>query len=70
MREGIKENEGGDKEKWRIKDKGKGRIQVFYIWYIVKTFVNATKYPKHSNNKRKRIFVALLRMILLCIIYW
>jgi hypothetical protein len=29
-------------------DKGewwRGQIQVWYIWYIVRTFVNATMYP-------------------------
>jgi hypothetical protein len=33
---------------WGGKDKGewwRGWIQVWYIWYIVRTFVNATMYP-------------------------
>jgi hypothetical protein len=36
----IMENGGGE---W---------IQVWYIWYIVRTFVNATMYPQHRNFKK------------------
>jgi hypothetical protein len=36
--EGIKENGGGE---W---------IQVWYIWYIVGTFVNATMYPHPAQQ--------------------
>jgi hypothetical protein len=51
-------------EKWYLlklfqewgKDKGewwRGWIQMWYIWYIVRTFVNATMYPQHNNKKGK-----------------
>jgi hypothetical protein len=35
----------------------RGWIQLWYIWYIVRTFVNATIYPQHNNlkmGKKKR----------------
>jgi hypothetical protein len=38
--------EGEKGEWWR------GWIQVWYIWYIVRTFVNATMYPQHRNFKK------------------
>jgi hypothetical protein len=31
--------EGGEREQWRV------WIQVWYIWYIVRTCVNAAMYP-------------------------
>jgi hypothetical protein len=38
--------EGGNKrEWWRV------LIQVWYIWYIIRHFVNATMYPQHNNKK-------------------
>jgi hypothetical protein len=36
---------GGDKGEW-----WKGWIQVWYIWYIVRTFVNATMYPHPAQQ--------------------
>jgi hypothetical protein len=38
----------GDKEEW-----WKGWIQPWYIWYIARTFANATMYP-HTRQKEKR----------------
>jgi hypothetical protein len=40
---------GAEKEKgewWR------GKIQVLYIWYTVRTFVNATMYPQDNNKQQ------------------
>jgi hypothetical protein len=39
-----------------VADKGEWMrrwIQVWHIWYIVRTFVNSTMYPKHNNTKGK-----------------
>jgi hypothetical protein len=33
---------------------GRGWIQVWYIWYIVRTFINATKYPHQAQHKKKK----------------
>jgi hypothetical protein len=30
-----------------------GKIQVSYIWYIVRTFVNTTMYPTQHSNINK-----------------
>jgi hypothetical protein len=30
-------------------------IQALYIWYIERTFVNATMYPEHNNLKKKKV---------------
>jgi hypothetical protein len=35
----------GDKGEWWL-----GWIQVWYIWYILRTFVNATMCPLHSKK--------------------
>jgi hypothetical protein len=38
------------------RDKGewwRGWIQIWYIWYILRAFVNATMYPQHSNKRKK-----------------
>jgi hypothetical protein len=35
----IKENDGS---MW---------IQLCYIWYIIRTFINATMYPQYNNKK-------------------
>jgi hypothetical protein len=40
---------GRDKGKW-----WRRWIQVWYIWYIVRTFVNATVYPYPAQNNLKR----------------
>jgi hypothetical protein len=32
----------------------RGWMQVWYIWYIVRIFVNATNVPIHHNNKGKK----------------
>jgi hypothetical protein len=37
----------GDKE-W-----SRGWIQLQYIWYIVRTFINATVYPHSAQEKKK-----------------
>jgi hypothetical protein len=37
-----------DREEW-----WRGWIQVWYIWHIVRTFVNATMYPYLAHNKIK-----------------
>jgi hypothetical protein len=42
---------GGGKNKgewWR------GWIQLEYIWYILRTFVNGTMYPQHNNFKKRK----------------
>jgi hypothetical protein len=37
--------------RWEIKENdGGGWIQVCYIWYILRTFVNATMHPQHNNK--------------------
>jgi hypothetical protein len=41
--------EGGDKGEWWWG----GDIQVWYTWYIVRTFVNATMYPYPAQHKKK-----------------
>jgi hypothetical protein len=41
---------GGDKGKW-----WKGWIHVWYIWYIIRTFVSATMYPSTAINFLKKI---------------
>jgi hypothetical protein len=33
---------------------GGGEFKIWYIWYIVKTFVNTTVYPTQYNNKGKK----------------
>jgi hypothetical protein len=41
---------GGEEDKgewWR------GCIQLWYVWYIVRTFVNVTMYHLHNNNNKK-----------------
>jgi hypothetical protein len=35
-----------------IRGGGRGWTQMWYIWYIVRTVVNATMYP-HAHNKEK-----------------
>jgi hypothetical protein len=30
-----------------------GWIQIWYVWYIARTFVNATMYPKYKNKNQK-----------------
>jgi hypothetical protein len=35
------------------KSSGGEWIQVWYIWYIVRTFINATMYPHTAHNKIK-----------------
>jgi hypothetical protein len=39
-----------------------GWIQVWYNWYIVRTFVNATMYPNHQSNKngKKKLLDCML----------
>jgi hypothetical protein len=37
----------GDKREW-----WRGWIQVWYSWYIVRTFVNATMCSSQRNNKK------------------
>jgi hypothetical protein len=44
----------GKGEQWR------GWIQVWCIWYTVRTFVNGTRYPIQHNNKGKKNSVVLL----------
>jgi hypothetical protein len=41
--------EGNKGEWWR------GWIQVWYIWYVARTFINATIYSMKHNNKNKKI---------------
>jgi hypothetical protein len=41
-------------------DKGKwwrGWIQVWHIWYMVRTFVNATRYPHPAQQLKKSYIV-------------
>jgi hypothetical protein len=33
----------------------RGWIQVWHIWYIVKTFANATVYPHPAQKKKKKL---------------
>jgi hypothetical protein len=35
----------GDEEEW-----GRGWIQVWYVWYITRTFVIATMYPHQAEQ--------------------
>jgi hypothetical protein len=37
--------EEGDKRQW-----WRGWIQLWYIWYIVRTFINATMYPHPTQQ--------------------
>jgi hypothetical protein len=47
---------GRDKGEW-----WRGWIQVWYSWYIVRTFVNATMYP-HSAQQFKKEKKRILKM--------
>jgi hypothetical protein len=38
------------------KNRGEGWIQVWCIWYIVRTFVNTTMYPQPRNTIKKTRF--------------
>jgi hypothetical protein len=38
--------EGDEKEQWR------GQIQVWYNWYIARTFVNATMYSQPTQQQQ------------------
>jgi hypothetical protein len=44
-RNGRRRNKG---DWWR------GWIQAWHIWYIVRTFANATMYPKHNNKEKSK----------------
>jgi hypothetical protein len=38
------------------KEHGGGEwFQVLYIWYVVRTFVNATMYPHPAQNEKKML---------------
>jgi hypothetical protein len=52
---------GGDKEEW-----GRGWIQ---LWYIVRTFVNVTMYPRYNNNIIKKIKIVIF-LLYLCLLLW
>jgi hypothetical protein len=41
----------------RIKENDGGVNQVWYISYIVRTFVNATMYPQYNNTKQQKRIV-------------
>jgi hypothetical protein len=47
---GIKGNDGG----W---------IQLWCIWHIIRTFVNATVYPQHTKKIENKWFLSLRIMI-------
>jgi hypothetical protein len=49
---------GWDKGEW-----WRGWIQVWHIWYIVRTFVNATTYPQHNNKKKSMELVVELLLL-------
>jgi hypothetical protein len=40
---------------------GKGLIQVWYVWYVVRTFINVTVYLQHAQQYKKVTGVDLLQ---------
>jgi hypothetical protein len=42
-------------------------IQVWYIWYIVRTFVNATMYPHPSHTKKKKSLCLYVLLSIFCL---
>jgi hypothetical protein len=42
---------GGGEGEWLVNSRW---IQVWYIWYIVRTFVDATMYPHPAQQQRKK----------------
>jgi hypothetical protein len=57
---------GRDKGEW-----WREWIQVWYIWYIVRIFVNAVIYPQHNNEKKSiyNFFITLLVLSLLSLYF-